>query len=78
MNLIILVSIIKKVSSLLCFHKHACSLSVPPITPNISVLPVINGQQLVSLTIIVDVSFLVLFWYTITKTKSTFSRPFYF
>ena len=33
------------------------TLSVPSITPNISVLPVINGQQLVSLTISVDVSF---------------------
>ena len=57
MNLIISVSIIKKVSNLLCFHEHACSLSVPPITPNISVLPVINERQLVSLTINVDVSF---------------------
>ena len=36
---------------------HACSLPVPSITPNISVLPVINGLQLVSLTISVDVSF---------------------
>ena len=34
------------------------TLSVPPSTPNISVLPVINGQQLVSLTISVDVSFI--------------------
>ena len=34
-------------------------LSVPHITPNISVLPVINGQQ-VSLTISVDVSFRIL------------------
>ena len=36
------------------------TLSVPHITPNISVLPLINGQQ-VSLTISVDVSF-----YTLT------------
>ena len=57
MNLIISVFIIKKVSSLICLHEHACSLSVPS-TPNISVLPVINGQQLVSLTISVDVSFI--------------------
>ena len=54
-NLIISASIIKKVSNL-WFHE-ACSLSVPPITPNISVMPVINGQ-LVFLTISIDVSFL--------------------
>ena len=38
--------------------RNMLTLSVPPITPNISVLPVINGQQLVSLTISVDVSFI--------------------
>ena len=60
-NLIISASIIKKVSNL-WFH-DVCSLSVPPITPNISVTPVINGQ-VVSLTISVDVSFYTLYIFT--------------
>ena len=56
-NLIISASIIKKVSSLYGFMNILGTLSVPLITPNISVLPLINGQQ-VSLTISVDVSFI--------------------
>ena len=56
-NLIISVSIIKKVNIAYNYgFMNMLTLSVPLITPNISVLPLINGQQLVSLTISVDVS----------------------
>ena len=59
-KLIISVSIIKKVSiAIMILCMNMLTLSVPSITPNISVLPVINGQQ-VSLTISVDVSFHIL------------------
>ena len=66
MNLVISASIIKKVSSL-WFHE-ACFFSVPSVTPNISVIPVINGQ-LVSLTISVDVSFHILSYYVFFACK---------
>ena len=57
MKLIISASIIKKVSSLYGFM-YMFTLSVPPISPNVSVLPVINGQQQASLNIDINVSIL--------------------
>ena len=54
-NLIISVSIIKEVSSLYGFM-YMFTHSVPSITPTVSVIPVINVQQQISINININVS----------------------
>ena len=55
MKLIISVSIIKEVSSLYGFM-YMFTLSVPLITPTVSVIPVIIVQQQLSINISINVS----------------------